>query len=113
MAFAEENHGTRILQQILESEGLAWIAVSIFDHLDGNSLKNCELVSKLWRQFFINGQLWKRHYLHKLAKPGTDAHGLIKSNPKLFQYQADQADQSDPGTFYIFCLFMCCSSASY
>jgi hypothetical protein len=96
MAFAE-NHGTRIFNHILSSEGLAWIAVNIFDQLDGKTLENCELVCKLWRQFIIqNGQLWKRRYLWKLAKPGTDAHGLIKSNTKLFEFDEEQ------GTFYTF-----------
>jgi hypothetical protein len=91
MAF-DENHGTRIFDQILSSEGLAHIGVNIFDQLDAESFANCELVCKSWRQFSINnGQLWKRRYLHKLAKPGTDAHGLIKSNPTLFQF--------DQGTF--------------
>jgi hypothetical protein len=93
MAFAE-NHGTRIFDQILSSEGLAWIGVNIFDQLDGETFANCELVCISWQQFIINnGQLWKHRYLHKLAKPGTDAHSRIKSNPNLFQF--------DQGTFHI------------
>jgi hypothetical protein len=96
MAFSED-HGRRILDQILASEGLAHIAENFFDQLDGESLENCELVCKSWRQFIINNGLkfWKKQYLQKLAKPGTDAHRLIKSNPKLFQY-------FDQGTFHIF-----------
>jgi hypothetical protein len=64
-------------------------------------LANCESVCESWRQFVINNgvKLWKRQYLQKLAKPGTDAHHLIKSNPKLFQY--DQVDHGQ-GTFHIF-----------
>jgi hypothetical protein len=92
MAFSED-HGRRILDQILASEGLAHIAENFFDQLDGESLENCELVCKSWRQFIINNGLkfWKKQYLQKLAKPGTDAHRRIKSNPKLFQL--DQSDQ--------------------
>jgi hypothetical protein len=93
MAFAE-NHGTIIFDQILSSEGLAHIGENIFEQLDGKSLENCELVCELWRQFISNNgvKLWKRQYLHKLAKPGTCAHVLIKSNPNLFQFDR-QADQ--------------------
>jgi hypothetical protein len=95
MTFAE-NHGTRIFDQILSSEGLAWIAIKVFDQLDGNTLKNCELICKLWRQFIIkNGQLWKRQYWNQLAKPGSDVHFLIKSYPELFPF--------NQGTFHIFC----------
>jgi hypothetical protein len=91
MSFAE-NHGTRILNQILSSEGLAWIGEKVFDQLDGKSFKNCDLVCNLWRQFIINNGLWKRRYLHKLAKPEINAsHGLIKANLELFQF--DQAEQ--------------------
>jgi hypothetical protein len=90
MAIAE-NHATRIFDQILSSEGLAHIAENIFNQLDVENLVNCEFVCKLWRKFINNVKLWKRRYLQKLAKPGTDAHRLIKSNPKLFQF--DQADQ--------------------
>jgi hypothetical protein len=95
MAFSK-NHGTRIFDQIILSEGLAWIGVNIFDQLDGKTLANCELVCKSWLQFSINNvfQFWKRRYLHQLAKPGTYAHHLIKSNPKLFQF-----DKADQGTF--------------
>jgi hypothetical protein len=80
--------------QILASGGLAHIAVTIFDQLDGKTLANCEEVSPIWRQFIVNNgvKLWKRQYLEKLAKPGSVAHRLIKSNPKLFQadHQGDQ-----------------------
>jgi hypothetical protein len=100
MAFPED-HGARIFYQILLSEGLAWIGVNIFDQLDGKTFANCELVCKLWRQFITNNGLkfWKRQYLHKLAKPGTIAHGLIQSHPKLFQF-----DQADQGRFHILIL---------
>jgi hypothetical protein len=83
------NHGTRIFDQILSSEGLVHIAENIFDQLDGETFANCQLVCKFWRQSIINinnGQFWKRRYLDKLAKPGTDAHDLIKKNPKLFEF---------------------------
>jgi hypothetical protein len=73
MAFAED-HGTRIFDQILASGGLAHIAENIFDHLDVETFANCQLVCKSWRHFIVNitnGQLWKRKYLQKLAKPGT------------------------------------------
>jgi hypothetical protein len=43
-------------------------------------------------------ELWKMRYLEKLAKPGSYAHHLIKSNLKLFQ--ADL--QADQGKFQIF-----------
>jgi hypothetical protein len=97
MAFAE-NHGIRIFDQILSSEGLAWIAVKIFDQLDGKSVENCESVCHLWRQFIINNgvKLWKRQYWQKLAQPGTEAYGLIKSNPKLFEF-----DKADQGIHYL------------
>jgi hypothetical protein len=99
MAFAE-NHGTIIFDQILSCEGLAHIAENIFEQFDGETLVNCESVCELWQQFISNNgvKLWKRQYLHKLAKPGTRAHALIKSNPKLFQY----FDQADQGIFHIF-----------
>jgi hypothetical protein len=98
MAFAED-HGTRIFDQILASGGLAHIAENIFDQLDGETLANCEEVSPIWRQFIVNNgvKLWKRQYLEKLAKPGSDAHRLIKSNPKLFQFDL----QADQGNFQI------------
>jgi hypothetical protein len=88
MAFAED-HGTRIFDQILASGGLAHIAENIFDHLDVETFANCHLVCKSWQHFIVNitnGQLWKRKYLQKLAKPGTRAHGLIKTNLNLFQF---------------------------
>jgi hypothetical protein len=88
MAFAED-HGTRIFDQILASGGLAHIAENIFDHLDVETFANCQLVCKSWRHFIVNitnGQLWKRKYLQKLAKPETRAHRLIKSNLDLFQF---------------------------
>jgi hypothetical protein len=93
MAFAKD-HGTRIFDQILASGGLAHIAENIFDQLDGETLANCEEVSPIWRQFIVNNgvKLLKMRYLEKLAKPGSDAHRLIKSNPKLFQFDL-QADQ--------------------
>jgi hypothetical protein len=90
--------GQEFFDQILLAEGLAHIAENIFDQLDGQTLANCESVCQSWRQFFINKKLWKRQYLQKLAKPGTDAHRLIQSNPKLFQY----FDRADQGTFTIF-----------
>jgi hypothetical protein len=98
MDFAAENitRGQEFFDQILLAEGLAHIAENIFDQLDGETLANCESVCESWRQFVINKKLWKRQYLQKLAKPGTDAHHLIKSNPKLFQY----LDQADQGTFH-------------
>jgi hypothetical protein len=93
MALAE-NHGTIIFDQILSSEGLAHIGENFFEQIDGETLENCESVCELWRQFIGNNgvKLWKRQYLYKLAKPGTRAHGLIKSNPNLFQFDR-QADQ--------------------
>jgi hypothetical protein len=99
MAFAE-GHGTRIFDQILASGGLAHIAENIFDQLDGKTLANCEEVSSIWRQFIVNNgvKLWKRQYLEKLAKPGSDAHRLIKSTPKLFQFDL----QAEQGKFLIF-----------
>jgi hypothetical protein len=95
MAFAKD-HGTRIFDQILASRGLAHIGENIFNQLDGKTLASCEKVSPIWRQFIVNYGLWKRQYLAKLAKlakPGSDAHCLIKSNPKLFQ--------ADQGIFHI------------
>jgi hypothetical protein len=100
MDFAAENitTGQEFFDRILCAEGLAHIAENIFDQFDGETLANCESVCESWRQFIINNgvKLWKRQYLYKLAKPGTDAHRLIKSNPKLFQL-----DQADQGTFLI------------
>jgi hypothetical protein len=86
--------------KILASEGLAHIGEYIFEQLDGKTLANCEEVSPIWRQFIVNCgvKLWKRQYLEKLAKPGSDAHRLIKSNPKLFQFDL----QADQGKFHIF-----------
>jgi hypothetical protein len=96
MASFAEDHGTRIFDQILASRGLAHIGENIFDQLDGKTLANCEEVSPTWRQFIVYYDgLWKRRYLDKLAKPGSDAHRLIKSNPKLFQ--ADQGIFPDTG----------------
>jgi hypothetical protein len=89
--------GQDFFDRILLAEGLAHIAENIFDQLDGETLANCESVCESWRQFFINKKLWKRQYLQKLAKSGTDAHRLIQSNPKLFQY----LDEADQGTFHI------------
>jgi hypothetical protein len=102
MAFAE-NHGMIIFDQILSSEGLAHIGENIFEQFDGETLENCESVCELWRQFISNNgvKLWKRQYLHKLAKPGTHAHALIKSNPNLFQFDC----QADQGTHFNVCLF--------
>jgi hypothetical protein len=100
MAFAED-HGTRIFDQIIASGGLAHIGENIFDHLDVETFTNCHLVCKSWQHYIVNitnGQLWKRKYLQKLAKPGSDAHRLIKSNPKLFQFDL----QADQGKFQIF-----------
>jgi hypothetical protein len=75
-----------MIDQFLLLEGLAWIGVNIFNYLDGKSLKNCEFVCLLWRDFIINNPgLWKRQYLDQLASPGTNAHALIRSNLKLFQ----------------------------
>jgi hypothetical protein len=93
-----EDHGTRILDQILSSRGLAHIGENIFNQLDGKTLANCEEVSPIWRQFIVNYGLWKRQYLAKLAKPGSDAHRLIKSNPKLFQ--------ADQGIFHILLVYL-------
>jgi hypothetical protein len=105
MDFAAEKimTGQEFFKQILLAEGLAHIAENIFDHLDAETLANCESVFESWQQFFINNgiffcKFWKRQYLQKLATPGTDAHRLIQSNPKLFQY----FDQTDQGTFNIF-----------
>jgi hypothetical protein len=107
MDFAAENimTGQEFFDRILLAEGLAHIAENIFDHLDGETLANCESVFESWQQFFINNgklfcKFWKRQYLQILAKPGTYAHRLIQSNPKLFQY-FEQADQLQ-GTFHIF-----------
>jgi hypothetical protein len=88
MAFADD-HGTRIFDQLLASGGLAHIAENIFDHLDVENFANCQLVCKSWQHFIVNitnRQLWKRKYLQKLAKPGSRAHGPIKSNLNLFQF---------------------------
>jgi hypothetical protein len=95
MDFAAENimRGQEFFDRILFAEGLAHIAENIFHQFDGQTLANCESVCESWRQFVINKKLWKRRYLQKLAKPGTDAHHLIKSNPKLFQF--------DQGTLHI------------
>jgi hypothetical protein len=97
MDFAAEKimTGQEFFDQVLLAEGLAHIAENIFDQFDGETLANCEEVSQIWRQFVINNgvKLWKRQYLNKLAKPGTDTHHLIKSNPKLFQF--------DQGTLHI------------
>jgi hypothetical protein len=102
MDFAAEKimTGQEFFDQILLAGGLGHIAENIFDQLDGETLANCESVCELWQHFFINNgvKLWKRQYLQKLAKPGTDAHRLIQSDPKLFQY----FDQADQGTFHIF-----------
>jgi hypothetical protein len=74
---------------ISSSGGLAHIGENIFDHLDVETFANCHLVCKSWQHFIVNttnGQLWKRKYLQKLAKPGTHAHGLIKTNLNLFLF---------------------------
>jgi hypothetical protein len=84
--------------KILASEGLVHIGENIFDQVDGKTLANCEEVSPIWRQFIVNYGLWKRRYLDKLAKQGSDAHRLIKSNPKLFQFDL----QAHQGNFHIF-----------
>jgi hypothetical protein len=99
MDFAAEKimMGQEFFDRTLLAEGLAHIAENIFDQFDGETLANCESVCESWRQYFIIKQLWKRRYLQKLAKSGTDAHRLIQSNPKLFQY----FDQADQGTFHI------------
>jgi hypothetical protein len=95
MDFAAENSmtGQDFFDRILFAEGLAHIAENIFGQFDRETLANCESVCGTWRQFVINKKLWKRRYLQKLAKPGTDAHRLIQSNPKLFQF--------DQGTLHI------------
>jgi hypothetical protein len=104
MDFAVENNtmGQEFFARILLAEGLAHIAENIFDQLDGETLGNCESVCESWRQFFINNgkfcKFWKRQYLQKLGKPGTDAHVLIKSNPNLFQFDC----QADQGTYHTF-----------
>jgi hypothetical protein len=102
MDFAAEKimTGQEFFDQILFAEGLAYIAENIFDQLDGETLANCESVCESWRQFISNNgvKLWKRQYLNKLAKPGTRAHGLIKSNPKLFQCDI----LADQGNFHTF-----------
>jgi hypothetical protein len=104
MDFAAEKimTGQEFFDRVLFAEGLAHIAENIFGHLDAETMANCESVCESWRHFFINNgkfcNFWKRQYLQKLAKPGTDAHRLIQSNPKLFQY----FDQADQGTFHIF-----------
>jgi hypothetical protein len=107
MDFAAEKimTGQEFFDQILLAEGLAHIAENIFEQLDGETLANCESV------FINNGiffcKFWKRQYLQKLARPGTDAHRLIQSNPKLFQY----FNQADQGTFHIFtCVGMTCNA---
>jgi hypothetical protein len=99
MDFATENimTGQEFLDRILLAEGLAHIAENIFEQFDGETLANCESVCESWRLFIINKKLWKSRYLQKLAKPGTGAHRLIKSNPKLFQC----FDQADQGTLQI------------
>jgi hypothetical protein len=90
--------GQEFFDQILLAEGLAHIAENIFDQLDGETLANCESVCESWQQFISNNgvKLWKRQYLNKLAKPGTRAYALIKSNPNLFQFDS----QADQGTFH-------------
>jgi hypothetical protein len=95
MDFAAKNSmtGQEFFDRILFAEGLAHIAENIFGQFDGETLANCESVCESWLQFVINKKLWKRQYLQKLAKPGTDAHRLIKSNPMLFQF--------DQGTLHI------------
>jgi hypothetical protein len=105
MDFPAENiiMGQEFFDRIFLADGLAHIAENIFDQLDGETLANFESVCESLRQFVINNgklfcKFWKRQYLQKLAKPGTDAHRLIQSNPKLFQY----FDQADQGTFHIF-----------
>jgi hypothetical protein len=107
MDFAAENSmtGQEFFDRILLAEGLAHIAENIFHQLDGETLANFESVFESWQQFFINNgiffcKFWKRQYLQKLAKPGTDAHRLIELNPKLFQF-----DQADQGTFHIIYFF--------
>jgi hypothetical protein len=104
MDFAAEKimTGQEFFDQILLAEGLAHIAENIFDQLDGETLANFESVFESRQQFFIPGSALHppaplQQYLQELAKPGTDAHRLIQSNPKLFQY-FDQADQV-PFTF--------------
>jgi hypothetical protein len=99
MDFAAENitTGQEYFDRILLAEGLAHIAGNIFEQFDGETLANCESVCESWRLFIINKKLWKSRYLQKLAKPGTGAHRLIKSNPKLFQC----FDQADQGTLQI------------
>jgi hypothetical protein len=100
MDFAAEKimTGQEFFDQILLAEGLAHIAENIFDQLDGKTLANCESVCESWQQFISNNgvKLWKRLYLNKLAKPGTRAHALIKSNPNVFQFDS----QADQGTFH-------------
>jgi hypothetical protein len=83
-----------LFDRILNSGGLRHISENIFDQLDGKTLANCEKVSPIWRQFIVNYGLWKRRYLDKLAKPGSIAHHLIKTNPNLFQLHT----QSEQGT---------------
>jgi hypothetical protein len=108
MDFAAEKimTGQEFFDRIFLAEGLAHIAENILDQLDGETLANCESVFESLQQFVINNgilfcKFWKRQYLQKLAKPGTDAHRLIQSNPKLFQY----FDQADQGTFHNFNFF--------
>jgi hypothetical protein len=109
MDFAGEKimTGQEFFDRILFVEGLAHIAENIFDQLDGQTLANFESVCESLQKFVINNgfffcKFWKRQYLLKLAKPGTDAHRSIQSNPKLFQL-----DQADQGTFHIFTSFCC------
>lgn len=69
------------MERILTSPGLFWIGELIFvQYLESQiDFENCEIVCKLWREFFINANLWKSRIYGRLAKPKSYQRFLLES----------------------------------
>lgn len=69
------------MERILTSPGLFWIGELIFvQHLESEEdFSNCETVCKLWREFFINANLWKSRVYSRLAKSKSYQRFILES----------------------------------
>ncbi len=73
------------LIRILESPGLRFLLSDILLRLDGVSMAHAELVSKQWRNLFLQERLWRARLLGTTAPTGSYQRHLVMDRSPEFQ----------------------------
>ena len=75
-----------LFEHILSAPGLFWIGENIFLDMieDERTFANLELVSKIWANYFVLNELWKKRLQKRIAKPGSYQSIILQKHKRQF-----------------------------